>query len=477
MGEKFKRSALLVFGCGILLRVTLALVNLEANDDHIGTIRIIADENRIPDKNESAEAFQPKLYYMIVAAIWKIIPIQSLPIRIRIAQLVSCAAGILTLVLALRFFMANPNVSTKAGFFSFSLLALNPDLIAINAQATNDSFVILFGSLALYFGYLFFETHQVKDFVWMTTSVILAGLSKGNGLVVFVVILAVLGIAFLQKPHTSCLTRGRTILYGSIFLASFFAVVPKLGSYWGNYRLYGSPFVTNWSPRPLPNIFLKTAVRRPGVRSMAESLLTFPFFDMLRTPVITDDKYSYPQHRTSIWSQLYGRTHFVHFSAWPPSWRLPTDPHWEWLTRVVWHLGRLIFICALFPTILLLTAVFKEIRSAASQCIADSHKRIDIQLRDWLLYFAVFGYIAFIVIYSLRHQDFSFMKAIFIFPGLLGFLMLFARECNRFYAWCDQKRAVRISADAVFVLLLILYTADVLILIGQLGVASFSSQI
>jgi hypothetical protein len=197
---------------------------------------------------------------------------------------------------------------------------------------------------------------------------------------------------------------------------------------------------------------------------------------MLETPVVTDDKKTYPQHRTSLWSQLYGRTHFVHFSAWPPSWRLPTDPHWEWLTRLVWHLGRLIFICALFPTILLLTAVSKEI-SSASQWIADSHKHSDIRLRDWLLYFAVFGYIAFIVIYSLRHQDFSFMKAIFIFPGLLGFLMLFARECNRFYAWCDQKRAIRVSADAVFVLLLILYAADILILIGQLGIAAFSSEI
>jgi hypothetical protein len=475
MAGKFRRLAFIVFCCGVLLRVTLALVNLEANDDHLGTISIIANENRLPVKDETAEAFQPKLYYATVAAIWKIIPTQSLPIRIRIAQLVSCTAGILTLLLALRFFLNQPKVSTKVRFFSFSLLALNPDLIGINAQATNDSFVILFASLALYFGYHFFENHRAKDFSWMTIAVVLAGLSKGNGLVVFVVILAVFVIALLQRRDSSSLGRSKTILYGAIFLVSFFAVVPRLGSYWTNYRRYGSPFVINWSPAPFPNVLQRTAVRRPGVRSITESLLTFRFFDMLRTPVSTDDKESYPQHRTSLWSQLYGRAHFVHFSAWPPSWQLPTGPSWQWLTRLVWYLGRLIFLCALFPTILLLIVICKRIVSATGWMVGDT-KDAHVQLGDWLLDLAVFGYIAFVVLYSLRYRDFSFMKAIFIFPGLFGFLILFAHECNHFYTWCKQKRGIQLSADLIFTLLLFFYMTDILILIAQLGAGYFSSQ-
>src|SRR5688572_29094021 len=145
---KFAKATLLVFFLGVFLRVTLALINWEANDDHLSVIRIIADENRIPDKDEVDEAFQPQLYHTVVAAVWKTVPTQSHPMRIRIAQLVSCIAGLITLVLVMHFIMSESELSAKVRFISFSLVALNPKLIGINAQATNDSFVILFVSLS-----------------------------------------------------------------------------------------------------------------------------------------------------------------------------------------------------------------------------------------------------------------------------------------------------------------------------------------
>src|SRR5262249_40035490 len=147
ISRKFRKAAFLVFSCGVLLRVILALVNLEANDvDHAEVIGIMADENRFSDKEEVGEAFQTKFYHATVAAIWKVIPTHSRPIRIRIGQLMSCTAGVLTLLLGLRFFMSEIRVSAKVRFLSFSLLALNPKLIGINGQLTNDSFVILFAS-------------------------------------------------------------------------------------------------------------------------------------------------------------------------------------------------------------------------------------------------------------------------------------------------------------------------------------------
>ena len=77
----------------------------------------------------------------------------------------SCAAGIVTLWIALVFLCSEINVSANVRFLSFSLMALNPGLIGINAQATNDSFVILFASPALYSGYHFFEKRRVRDFI------------------------------------------------------------------------------------------------------------------------------------------------------------------------------------------------------------------------------------------------------------------------------------------------------------------------
>jgi hypothetical protein len=189
---------------------------------------------------------------------------------------------------------------------------------------------------------------------------------------------------------------------------------------------------------------------------------------MLRNPVITNSKEDYPLHRTSLWSQLYGRAHFVHFDAWPPSWQLPSGPSWQWATWLVRNLGRLIFLYALLPTILLVAAVWERIVSAMRWMLSGG-KEPHTRLGDWLLDFSVFGYIAFIIVYSLRYRDFSVMKAIFIFPGLFGFLMLFTHKCDQFYIWANRKKAIRLLADLVFTFLLFFYVVDATVLIAQLS--------
>ena len=82
---------------GVLLRVYLALVNTEANDDHLTIIRIIAQQHRLPRLRDAWEGFQPKLYHVPVAVLWNLSPWQSPTVQLRIAQLVACAAGIATL--------------------------------------------------------------------------------------------------------------------------------------------------------------------------------------------------------------------------------------------------------------------------------------------------------------------------------------------------------------------------------------------
>jgi Dolichyl-phosphate-mannose-protein mannosyltransferase len=465
--QNYGTAVVLVFLFGALLRLALALVNLEANDNHLEVIAAIADENRLPGREEMWEGFQPKLYHVAVAAVWKTLSGPSLPMRTRAAQLVSCAAGIVTLWLALMFLKSHAWGSPKVGCWSFALVALNPGLIGINAQATNDSFVILFVTLALYSGYHFFAKRRARDFIGMTTAAILAPLSKGNGLVVCMAILLVFIVAPLRGRSSTAMTRGQALLYGAIFLVCFVLVVPGGGLYWEHYRRYGTPFVNPIPPAPFPNVFEKTFVYKPGVTSMIDSLVTFRLYDLLRNPMSTTDEEKYPLHRTSLWSQLYGRAHFAHFDAWPPSWRLPTEGG-QWVTSLVQNLGRLIFLAALFPTTLLLVATWK--RSVSAIRWFAGVKQPHTSLGNWLLYLSVLGYLAFIVVYSLRYRDYAVMKAIFILPGLLGFLMLFAHECAAFYQRFTDKEAVRLSADLILLSLLFFYTVDILVLIGQLGI-------
>ena len=61
------------------------------------------------------------------------------------------------------------------------------------------------------------------------------------------------------------------------------------------------------------------------------------------------DASGYPLHQTSLWSQLYGRLHFVHFDRWPQG--------CEWLRArtalegpgmPAWFTGNVIALCAVY---------------------------------------------------------------------------------------------------------------------------------
>ena len=461
MQLSFKKAALWVFACGVILRIALALVNDQANDIHMNVIKIMAYENRIPENEEDREAFQPKLYHAMVAALLKIVSPQSGRIETILAQLISCAAGIFTVLLAYRFFMNEVGVSEKVRFIAFSLLALNPVLIGINAQATNDSLAILFGSLAFYFGWHFVQNQRVIDFCWMSVSAVLGGLSKGNGLVIFIAILATFAIAFCRIGNAQYPSRNVTALYGFIFLVSYLTLVPTLGPYWKHYHEYGSPFVTNADPAL---VLARSEIFQPGTTSIVDALFTFRFGDMLKNPQRVNTGVDYPLHQSSGWSQLYGRAHFVHFDAYPPTWVVPTG---TWARPLVFNIGRLILLCAVVPTVLMLTGLLRSLISAGrSLTTAQPSER---RLTDWLLDFTTVGYILFLVVLFIKYRNTGWFKAIYIFPGFLAFLVFFARECDHFYAWCEEKKILRFSADTTFAVLLLLYVIDATALLGQLS--------
>jgi hypothetical protein len=88
---------------GIAVRVLLAFVNVEANDPHLPVIRAIAFEHRFPSREQEWEGFQPKLYHTTAALVWRLLPTRDPYSLTRAAQFVSCAAGVTTLFVVLRF--------------------------------------------------------------------------------------------------------------------------------------------------------------------------------------------------------------------------------------------------------------------------------------------------------------------------------------------------------------------------------------
>jgi len=443
---------------GVLLRLYLAVVNAEANDDHLAVIKIIARRHRLPRLHEAWEGFQPKLYHTVVALLWNLNPWQYSVVEIRIAQLVSCTAGIVTLFVVQRA-LREWDISPSIRLLAFALAALNPTLIGINAQATNDSFVILFGSLTLFAGAEFFRNGSRRAFLVMTASVVLAVLSKGNGLVIFIAVVVALMLRIIGRKMIPGLSHRQLAGVTSAFVVIVLSCAFSLGSYRSNWEDTGNPFAINGNPAPRPHLFERTYVYRPGTTSIADTYFTFRLVDMLKQPFITNDPVDYPLHRTSLWSQLYGRAHFGHFAQHPPSWKSTNDS--------LLNLGRLILLCALLPTIYLVCGMIRSVRALLMKEQGSSSSR-EAWLEENLYLLVGAGFVGFIILYSFTYRDFSTMKAEFLFPALIAFLFFFVHELQRADSRWAQWPLLRESGRWVLAALPLLYVLDIVVLSIQL---------
>jgi hypothetical protein len=380
----------IVLALAIGLRLVGVVVNLEANDNHMEVVNIITDQHHLPVDGEAWEAFQPKLYHVTVAAVLSVLPNLSDEREILVGQAVSCVAGILTLLI-LRAFLRDLPLSARARQVSFALVALNPKMIVTSIQATNDAFVILFAAVAVTAGYRFFKTFAQRDFAVMTGAVVLAGISKGNGLPLVIAV----GCTFVAALLKPVISRLRILGFTAVFLVISVALILPLGSYWSRYQRGHSMFAINMqlyvSPQGTvvnrPGI--TTELNRPGIASVTSGYLTFRLADMLKHPVIGFDQDIYPLHRTSLWSFVYGSANSIHY-----------DPPWAWQSQnpVVLWLLRTIWILALMPWLVLAIGWVRGVLQSVKTWVSGVASRDSSA--EVLLAVTAVGYIAFLIVFS-----------------------------------------------------------------------------
>jgi len=447
---------------GVGLRFWLGWVNPGyANDNHFEVGYTISKENRMPEPFELFQAYHPRLYHLAVALIVEISPNAPKSYWMRWAQMVNVTAGSLT-VLIVFLYLREMRISNEVRFFALSLIALNPRLISSSAQITNDAFVILFVSVGIYFAARWLRNWRLIDFFIMTLATALAGVSKGNGLVLLVALIIVMTIIIFQKSDLHLPSRKYVVLLLIIFVTCTLLFLAWGGTYLRIYQLTGSPFTINHTAEPLPKFFEITFYpsRRagPGVEAIADALFTFPFIDMLRFPFTTDLYSGYPRHRVSLWAQLYGRYHSLQFYSWPRDWVMPFDD--------VLLLGRYLILVGLLPTVLVVTGYWRAVKDVIRMLY---HRQLTSpklgRLLEWLI---ITGYILMIIIFTIRYRDFHSMKALYILPGVLAFIAVFARQLQRLKQWLASRFWRRWVVRGLIMTLLLLYVIDVLTLINFL---------
>ena len=445
-----------IFVISIVLRLGLSLVNHEANDDHVEVAVRIFNTGILPTKIDCWECFQPKLFTFTLAGIYRIFGITNLSSQILSAQMVNLLAGIFILFITWAFLNQLPFQNKAIKLLGFSLTALNPKLIAINSQATNDTFIIFFSTLALYYIFVHLKEKRAKPFFWAVLFTSLAIASKTNGWVTFLAIT----VALLINIRVQASQRTGSIFFACVFIISVpvLTVINPLTQYISNYKMYGSPILNNIETLPFPYFFEKTSFNRPGLLSIQDGLFTFKFSELIRHPRIEKRTKPYPRHENSLWTQFYGQAHSATFDNWPPSWRSSGEEGFL-LRRVSYYL-------ALIPTGILILGAALESISLLWHLFKNGVT--DQILRISPIIIAFWGFVVFVMIYAVEYRDFSVMKIIFTYPAILAFPMFFISGTENLFAGLKQPQWLIPFLTIIIAPLLFAYIMDLSTLVIKL---------
>ncbi len=134
-------SVLMLFVLAAGLRFSLALVNRQANDNHLEVIQLMLQGKEDLTHSDCHECFHPKFFYGCCAAVFTALQLENEDQQIVCGQLINATSGMLVLACVwgvLQQVSAPPALRLVA----LGLLATNPRLVAINAQLSNDSFAV-----------------------------------------------------------------------------------------------------------------------------------------------------------------------------------------------------------------------------------------------------------------------------------------------------------------------------------------------
>jgi len=439
-----------IFLLSTTLRFTLAIVNREANDDHLEVVRMIMQEKRLPGIDDCLECFHPKLFHYTLALIFQAVGIEINDVTSQtvLAQLLNAFLGTVLILILWIFLQSLPIENETLKLIAFSLVAFNPNLIGINAQATNDTLAILFAALGIYFTWLFLKQERGRQLLAGMLFISLGIATKTN---IFVTAFAIL-FALFVKAFTK---KQSVMLYSAaLFLPSVLALsfLNPLTQYRTNYQNFGSAVGMNKPKQPFPAFFEKSYVVRPGIVSIQDGIFTFKFINLLEHPRLTNNAEGYPAHRTSLWTQIYAHANSVHFDNWPISWSTQGNENFP--------LTRAIYVLALLPAAMLLLGAGISLAEFLTALFRNLPGSLDVA--DYGLFDALFwSHIAFIILYALQFRDFSVMKAIFVYPAMPAFIVLFIKSGNAIQRVLKENKWFPATLSSVVTILVTLYSLDI----------------
>ncbi len=442
--SKLKSFTFWIFILSISIRILLALYNREANDDHITVIKRMLEG--LPVEPYSCwECFQPKFYYETIVQLAHFLSLSKTESIIILAQIVSSTAGVGTLLMVWLFLKEQP-LTPIVKNLTFAFFAFNPDFIGITNQATNDSFVIFFGTLAIYSLWKFFNTKNYIYYLFMVITTIFSALTKVTGIILFLSINCCLFINIFYN-HKQFLSYKILITNIFVYILSFTICILLFSPYIHNYQKLNNPFVTNIPRAPPPHFLKVTKFYRPGITSIAQGYFSFNFINLIEIPYSTNGYVFYPKHRTSLWSEMYGRFYSIHFPQWPPSWQDKSS--------MIIFLTRIILLLAILPTCIILLGLINEVLVIGSLMKKNN---------TWIFLIVFLFFIASLIYYTYIYRDSGGFKPLYLYPSILSIVLFFVKGEE----YIEAKHTSYSAINTILIIFIFFEIFDITLLLTHL---------
>ena len=148
----------------LIPRLNIAFAFGTEDDGYFSVTEYILNQNKIPNMENCDLCYHKKLYFVFTAFFLKITNIQQYSNQLLFARFVNIIAGLITLYV-IYLFINQQSLPYIIKLISFFLIAFNPLLMGMNVSTSNDSFVILFSTLAIYFFYYYLKTQKKINFL------------------------------------------------------------------------------------------------------------------------------------------------------------------------------------------------------------------------------------------------------------------------------------------------------------------------
>lgn len=423
------------------LRAVLTHLNTEANDDHVEPILLWMEQGSYPETTDCWECFQPPLPYLCVKSLSETFGLVGREAVTAVFKWTNFLLSSLVL-LALFFIARSLPLPFHMQWMSILFWGLNPKLLGIGAQPTNDLFVIFLGTLFVIQSIRYLQQPQLLSFLMLLALFLLALMSKASGVVWGAVLLGLLIYGLLRKHiHWSTFAiRVVTMLFGILLAFEY-------GNYHKKYQQYGTAFKINIDPPNRANFHQPDSIYwgRAGVTSFTRSYLSFQLGSLLKEPYNVNNGPDYPKHRTSYFSQLYGQFSHILFERHPASWQSPNND--------MLNLARANYLLQLPLLVLFAIGMLFALRPLLSLRL-DSYALSAVVV----LLFLIVG-----IRFSFVYRDFSTMKLLYLFPAVAGMQLCFQRGL------LAVGKGMQIAAFLIMGASSILYLANILYLIRALN--------